>query len=150
MSDKPRVAALEGWYTLDGTKPQLIGSKCTACGTYYFPKQSRFCRNPACHGAEFEEVPLSRRGRVWSYTNACYQPPEPFVAPDPFVPFTIAAVELERERMVVLGQVVAGVDVNDLKVGAEMELVLDTLYSDEEAERVVWKWKPVTGHDSHD
>jgi uncharacterized OB-fold protein len=150
MSDKPMVAALEGWYTLDGTEPQLIGSKCSACGTYYFPKQSRFCRNPACHGTEFEEVPLSRRGRVWSYTNACYQPPEPFVAPDPFVPFTIAAVELERERMVVLGQVVAGVDVNDLKVGAEMELVLDTLYTDEEAERVVWKWKPVTGRASHD
>ena len=65
------------------------------------------------------------------------------MAPDPFVPFTIAAVELEAERMVVLGQVVAGVEVTDLKVGQEMELVLDTLYTDDESEKMIWKWKPV-------
>jgi len=143
MSAKPRVAALEGWFTLDERAPQLLGSRCKTCGTIYFPKQTGFCRNPACEGSEFDEAPLSRRGRVWSCTNASYQPPEPFVAPDPFVPFTIAAVELEAERMVVLGQVVAGVDVTDLRVGQEMELVLDTLYTDEESEKLIWKWKPV-------
>jgi uncharacterized OB-fold protein len=143
MSAKPRVAALEGWFTLDENEPRLLGSRCRGCGTIYFPKQTLFCRNPACDSAEFEEVPLSRRGRVWSCTNAAYQPPEPFVAPDPFVPFTIAAVELEAERMVVLGQVVAGVDVADIKVGQEMELVLDTLYADAESEKLIWKWKPV-------
>jgi len=143
MSAKPRVAALEGWFTLDERAPQLLGSRCKTCGTVYFPKQTGFCRNPACEGSEFDEAPLSRRGRVWSCTNASYQPPEPFVAPDPFVPFTIAAVELEAERMVVLGQVVAGVDVTDLRVGQEMELVLDTLYTDEESEKLIWKWKPV-------
>ena len=55
-------------------------------------------------------------------------PPEPFVAPDPFLPFTIAAVELEKEKMIVLGQVVAGVDVAELAVGMPIELVLETLY----------------------
>ena len=25
----------------------------------------------------------------------------------------------------------------------EMELVLDTLYEDDEAEKMIWKWKPV-------
>jgi hypothetical protein len=143
MSAKPRVAALEGWFTLDENEPRLLGSRCRGCGTVYFPKQTLFCRNPACDSTEFEEAPLSRRGRVWSCTNAAYQPPEPFVAPDPFVPFTIAAVELEAERMVVLGQVVAGVDVADIKVGQEMELVLDTLYADAESEKLIWKWKPV-------
>lgn len=143
MSAKPRVAALEGWFTLDENEPRLLGSRCRGCGTVYFPKQTLFCRNPACDSTEFEEAPLSRRGRVWSCTNASYQPPEPFVAPDPFVPFTIAAVELEAERMVVLGQVVAGVDVADIKVGQEMELVLDTLYADAESEKLIWKWKPV-------
>ena len=43
----------------------------------------------------------------------------------------------------VLGQVVAGVEVTDLKVGQEMELVLDTLYTDDESEKMIWKWKPV-------
>ncbi|MBP8926229.1 MAG: OB-fold domain-containing protein [Pseudomonadales bacterium] len=143
MSVLPKVAALEGWFTLDEKEPHLLGSRCRACGTCYFPKQTRYCRNPACDSSEFDEVPLSRRGRVWSCTNASYQPPEPFVAQEPFEPFTIAAVELERECMVILGQVVRGVEVTDLKVGQEMELVLDTLYTDAESEKMIWKWKPV-------
>lgn len=147
MSDKAEKkveAALEGWFTLDRGKPHLLGTKCTGCGTYYFPKQSTFCRNPDCESETFEEVQLSRKGKVWSFTNACYQPPEPFVAPDPFVPFAIAAVELEHEKMIVLGQVVEGVNVSDLKAGMEMELVLDTLFETDEAEKLTWKWKPVS------
>ncbi|MBK7730773.1 MAG: OB-fold domain-containing protein [Gammaproteobacteria bacterium] len=143
MNALPKVAALEGWFTLDEKKPQLLGSRCRACNTCYFPKQTSYCRNPACDSSEFDEVPLSRRGRVWSCTNAAYKPPEPFVAAEPFEPFTIAAVELESERMVILGQVVRGVEVTDLKVGQEMELVLDTLYTDAESEKMIWKWKPV-------
>ena len=143
MSARPQVAALEGWFTLDEHEPRLLGSRCRHCGTCYFPKQTTYCRNPACDGSEFDEVPLSRRGRVWSCTNAEYKPPEPYVSPDPFEPFTIAAIELEAERMVVLGQVVKGVAVSDLRVGQEMELVLDTLYSDADSDRLIWKWKPV-------
>ena len=143
MSVLPKVAALEGWFTLDEKEPQLLGSRCRACNTCYFPKQTSYCRTPACDSSEFDEVPLSRRGRVWSCTNAAYKPPEPFVAAEPFEPFTIAAVELESERMVILGQVVRGVEVTDLKVGQEMELVLDTLYTDAESEKMIWKWKPV-------
>ena len=109
MNALPKVAALEGWFTLDEKEPQLLGSRCRACNTCYFPKQTSYCRNPACDSSEFDEVPLSRRGRVWSCTNAAYKPPEPFVAAEPFEPFTIAAVELESERMVILGQVVRGV-----------------------------------------
>jgi uncharacterized OB-fold protein len=44
--------------------------------------------------------------------------------------------------MVVMGQVVPGVGVDDLQVGTEVELVLDTLYEDDEHEYVVWKWRP--------
>jgi uncharacterized OB-fold protein len=57
----------------------------------------------------------------------------------------VAAVELARERMVVLGQLDAGVDPARLEVGQEMELVLGTLYEDDEHEYVVWKWRPVAG-----
>ena len=109
----------------------------------FFPKEEFFCKNPACQGRDFDEVPLSRRGKLWSFTNNCYQPPAPYVSPDPFVPYTVAAVELAEEKIVVLGQVVQGVSVGDLKAGMEMELVLDTLFEDEEQEHIVWKWKPV-------
>lgn len=142
MSTKPQVPVLEGWFTLE-EKPHLIGTKCVKCGTYYFPRQSLFCKNPACDSEQFEEVKLSRTGKVWSFTNACYQPPEPYIAAEPFVPFTIAAVELEQEKMMVLGQVVEGVNVSDLKAGMEMELVLAPLSEDDSAIKLTWKWQPV-------
>ena len=45
--------------------------------------------------------------------------------------------------MVVMGQLAPGFSAESLEVGMEMELVLDTLYEDDENEYVVWKWKPV-------
>jgi uncharacterized OB-fold protein len=137
------VPAIEGWYTLDKNQPHLLGTQCTTCKTYFFPPQSQFCRNPDCDGSQFEQVQLSRTGTIWSYTNACYKPPEPFVAAGPFVPYAIAAVELDKEKMIVLGQVVEGVGVEQLKVGMRMELALETLYEDNESAKIVWKWKPV-------
>ncbi len=140
---KTHVPAVEGWFTLDDGAPALLGSKCTSCGNFAFPRETFFCRNPACAGTEFDEVELSRRGTVWSFTDARYEPPKPYMAADPHVPFVIAAVELAAEQMVVMGQMVAGVEVGDLSIGDEVELVLDTLYEDFENEYLVWKWRPV-------
>ncbi len=149
MSEETNAAAvkkpaLEGWFTMDEDQPHLLGSQCDTCATYYFPKQHHFCKNPACNGESFTEVKLSRKGKIWSYTNACYKPPEPFIAADPFEPFTIAAVELEKEKMIVLGQVVEGVEVKDLTTGMEVELVLAPLFKDEDGVKLTWKWKPVS------
>jgi uncharacterized OB-fold protein len=131
---------LEGWFTLDQATPELLGTRCAACGTYYFPKLSTYCRNPDCASEKFEEVKLSRSGKLWSYTNASYQPPEPFVQVEKenFKPFAIAAVELEKEKMIVLGQVVTGVDVSALKAGMKMELKLEPLADG----KLTWKWAP--------
>ena len=135
--------AIDGWFTT-GPDPALVGTRCTTCETVYFPRASGFCRNPACSGEEFAEVELSRRGTIWSYTDAQYQPPPPYIpSSDPYVPFALAAVELP-EGLVVLGQVAAGYGVTDLHVGAEAEVVVETLYSDETGERTIWRWKPVT------
>ena len=134
--------AIEGWFTT-GPAPTLLGSRCTTCGTVFFPKAEGFCKNPACAGEEFEELPLSRTGRVWSYTDAQYQPPAPYISrTDPYEPFALAAVELP-EGIVVLGQVAAGFGVADLTVGDEVELVVETLYADDDGERGIWRWKPV-------
>jgi len=140
---KTRTPAVEGWFRMDPDDPRLLGTRCTSCKTYFFPKETAYCRNPICAGTEFEEVPLSRRGKLWSFTNNCYPPPAPYVAADPFEPYAVAAVELEEEKMVVLGQVVPGVGVDQLKAGMEMELVLGKLFEDEDNEYVVWHWRPV-------
>lgn len=134
--------AIEGWFTT-GPEPALLGSRCTACATVFFPPTEGFCRNPACAGDELEPVELSRRGRVWSYTDARYQPPAPYLAPtDPYEPFALAAVELP-EGLVVLGQVAQGYGVEHLRVGAEVELVVETLYTDDVGDRTVWRWLPL-------
>lgn len=133
---------LPGWFSV-GAEPHLIGSRCAGCGSYYFPRLDTVCRNPVCDSTQFETVELSRTGTLWSFTNACYNPPEPYVAADPFVPYAIAAVELERERMIVLGQVVTGVGVDALRAGLPMELVVESVPdATEPAGKLVWKWKP--------
>jgi len=142
MGSKTRTPAIEGWFTMDEAAPALVGTRCGSCKTYFFPKELVACRNPSCTSTDLEEVELSRTGRVWSFTNNCYQPPAPYMSPDPFVPYAIAAVELAEEKMVVLGQVADGLTVDDLKAGTEVELVLDTLYEDDDNEYMVWKWRP--------
>ena len=133
--------AVEGWFTT-GSEPALLGSRCTSCATVFFPPVEGFCRNPSCDGDAFDELLLSRRGRVWSYTDAQYQPPPPYIAAtDPYEPFALAAVELP-EGLVVLGQLATGFGVGDVTVGTEVELVVETLYTDEAGERSIWKWKP--------
>lgn len=139
---KKRVPAIEGWFTLDDA-PQLIGLRDAESGTCFFPKDVAVSRAPGYDHVELEEVRLSRTGKLWSYTTNHYQPPAPYVAADPFEPYTVAAVELTDERMVVMGQLADGVDPGSLEVGMEMELVLGTLYEDDENDYVVWKWQPV-------
>lgn len=146
MSDNAttsRLPAVAGWFTIDD-EPALLGNRCTTCGTVFFPKASFFCRNPACDGAEFEETKLSRHGRIWSYTDAQYQPPPPYVPRSAeHTPFAIAAVELADEQMVVLGQVADGYTVADLHVGQQVELVVEELFTDDNGQHLVWKWRPI-------
>lgn len=136
--------AIEGTLTEVDGQPHLLGSRCLACGTVYFPRLDSFCRHPDCVSEDFEDAPLSRIGRLWSYTNAAYQPPAPYIpTSDPHQPFTIAAVELDAEAMVVLGQCASGVELADLEVGMAVELVVETLFSDDDGDALVWKWKPL-------
>jgi uncharacterized protein len=45
---------------------------------------------------------------------------------------------------VVLGQLVPGVDTASLHAGQEVELVLGTLYEDDDHTYLVWNWQPLT------
>jgi uncharacterized OB-fold protein len=140
VTAKQRIPAVEGWFTT-GAEPALLGTRCTACGTVFFPRATGFCRNPACDGSELVEVPLSRTGTIWSFTDARYQPPPPYIAADPYEPFALAAVELADEQLVVLGQVAGGVTVDQLRAGQEVELVVETLFEDDDAEHLMYRWK---------
>ena len=134
----------EGWFTTEG-EPALIGTRCTTCSTTVFPPTATFCPNPACRGRELAQVELSRRGTVWSYTDAQYQPPPPYVPPadEP------RAVRHRRRRAGrragswCSARWCAGVGVDDLTVGTEVEVVVEPLYADDGGDHLMWKWKPV-------
>lgn len=144
IDGRSRVLAVEGLLTFRNGEPYLVGGKVPGAESYFFPKHLAGA-DPSAGSVDLEEVLLSRRGKVWSYTTSHYPPPPPFrVNTTPFEPITIAAVELEAEKMVVLGQCVTGVGPQDLEVGMEMELTVDVLYRDDDHEYLVWKWQPVT------
>jgi uncharacterized OB-fold protein len=68
---KNRTPVVTGWFTDPGDAAEfrLLGTRCRDCGAVFFPREDHFCRNPACSGTDLGEVPLSRRGRVWSYAD---------------------------------------------------------------------------------
>ena len=50
----------------DGSPPFLKGYRCSQCGQLDFPKLN-LC--PNCWGEEFEMIPLSRGGKLYSYSD---------------------------------------------------------------------------------
>ena len=56
----------------DGSSAYLKGYKCKKCGKLDFPKPV-ICTD--CWGEEFEVVPLSRKGRLYSFSELYVGPP---------------------------------------------------------------------------
>ena len=145
---KKKVPAVEGMFTMDPATPTLIGGKSRSSGSYYFPKDLAGNNPEAASNESREEVFLSREGKVWSYTSADYPPALPYIiTEEPFKTFVIAAVELEKEGMVICGQMMPGIQISDMEVGMDVQVALDVLYEDGEYQYMVWKWEPVRkGH----
>lgn len=136
-----QVPAIEGWFTTDD-EPALLGTRCADCGSFHFPPERILCRNPACASTELSETKLSRRGKVWSFAVNHYAAPAPYVGKEPFEPYTVVAVELAEEQMVILGQLADAVDPARLEIGDEVEVVIEPLFTDEEGnEHLAWKWR---------
>jgi len=133
---------MEGLFTWPSNEPRLIGNRCKSCGTSFFPRTFR-CPDPNCMGEEMEEIQLSPKGQLWSYTIEYYPLPPPFTAPKGgFKPFGIGEVEFP-EGIRVAGVIIGCDAEKDLEIGMDMELVIDKLYDDEEENEVMaWKFRP--------
>lgn len=112
------------------------------CGTYVFPPREGSCPNPGCDSEDLTPTPLSRTGTVWSYTENRYAPPPPYRASEPFEPYALVAVALEREGLIVLGQAPKGVLAADLQVGMTMQLETDVLFHEDGVDHMVYVWAP--------
>ena len=141
METRNEVPAVEGWFTT-GPNPRLIGSRCLLCHVTAFPPRPS-CPNPICVDGRQEAVELPPTGEVWSYTDAQYQPPPPYESPsDPYEPFVLAAVAVDEVQIVVLGQMVGGLGVDDMYIGMPVELVVELLRQTPQVTETMWRWKP--------
>jgi uncharacterized protein len=137
---KKQIPAVEGAFTWPSAEPRFKASRCKECGTVSFPKSS-VCRNPKCKKkAEVEDTLLNRRGKLLSFTLVCYPPQFPFMSTQPFVPFPIGEAAFP-EGIAIMGQLV-GKKYEDLKIGMDVEMIVDKLFEDEQGNEVVgWKFR---------
>jgi len=136
-----RVPLREGIFTWPGDAPQLIGSRCAACGIVTFPSQES-C--PRCASTEMAEHLLPRRGKLWAWTVQGFAPPTPYTGPtgEDFEPFGVGYVQLDDEVKVEARLTEA--DPNALRIGMDMELVLVPQCTDEDGNEVVtFAFQPV-------
>ena len=114
----------------------LIGKRCTRCGEIYFPPRN-FCTRCRRRG-ELEEVQLSGRGEVVSYT-VIRTPPEGFERQAPYV---MALVRLDEGVM--LTTQIVDVSPEEVEIGMRVESVFRKIQEDGEAGLIYYgfKFKP--------
>ena len=139
---KKQVPIRDGLFTLPPKAPQLLGGRCKACGVVTFPMFTS-CRNPDCDSDEgMEEIVLGNRGKLDTFTVMVYQPPPPWKGPQSLLPLGQAFIEMPGGLRI--ASVLTTADPQKLKVGMEMELVIENLYTDEEGNEVMtYKFRPV-------
>ena len=134
---KKKVPIKDGLFRLpgNGDPGHLIGSRCTACGESFHPK--RFvCLN--CYSEDLDEIALSRRGKIQTYTIARVgYPMAPVKAP-----FVTAQVETAEKVMVL--SLITDIDMENVEIGAEVELYFWKAEEDAEGnELMAYAFRPV-------
>ena len=134
-----RIPIEDGYFTIPDDPvepPRLLGSRCPACGEHFFPRRLVCAR---CLAEGCEDVLLGPRGHLWTWT---YVWVPLFAKKDGSVgAYGVGQVDLPegpRVQAILLG----GPD--DLRIGMEMELGLESLRTGEDgSEVVIFRFRPV-------
>ncbi len=117
----------------DGSQPYLKGYRCKQCGQLDFPKLSP-CSN--CWGEDFEMVPLSRKGKLYAFTEVA------FGQPGIKTPYVFGYVDLP-ENIRVFAQIEGGAD--SLEWDGEVEVTAGTIRAGADGQEVVsYKFRKAT------
>jgi uncharacterized OB-fold protein len=134
-SERRQVPLRPGMFKIPeqpGEEPYLFGCKCRECGEYYFPSRV-ICLG--CSAADMEEVALSGRGKVYSYTVARQQLPGALVQ----VPYAIAIITLEEGCQV---RTPVTEDWESIDIDADMEIYFEKVGQDSEGnEQLAFKFR---------
>jgi uncharacterized OB-fold protein len=133
-----RIPIREGLLTIPLSQlkdVRLLGSRCQDCGEVGLGKVSS-CQH--CAGENLEVIPLSRNGKLWTYTVIRNKPPGDFKGE---VPMGEGLVELPEGIRV---KSPLGGDVEALEIGMDLEFVAYELYKNEDGEAVIaFRFDPV-------
>lgn len=93
----------------------LIGSKCSQCGTVFFPKRV-MC--PECRRkGNLEDIKLKGNGKIYTY-SVIHTPTEEFKT---IAPYVVAIVELDEGTK--LTTQIVDCNPEDVEIGDEVEMV---------------------------
>ena len=127
-----RVPIREGAFIESSEGSILLANRCKSCGQIFFPK-AVFCLS--CFSEDTEELKLSRRGKLYSYTIG-YMPSMHFEPP-----YAIGYVDMpEGVRIFTPLKMVDG---KPFSIGIDMEVVIEKLWQDNDNEVIGYKFKPV-------
>ncbi len=141
MTTTNQTPVAEGLFSETKDGPRLLGSQCSASNTPYFPK-SAVCHSPICKESKMEDAQFGPKGTLWSYSVQYYPPPPPAKYDEPYVPYALAMIDMP-EGLRVLARVSTD-DPEQVQVGADVELVLEKLYTNPEGDDVItWKFRQV-------
>jgi len=117
-----------------GDSPALLGSRCPGCGEHFYPPRY-VCLN--CYHEGLEEVALSTRGELYSFTIARVALPGTLMTP----PYVIAQVRLTEGVQV--ASVLTDIDPEAAHIGMPLELVVEKASVDSEGNDVMtFKFRP--------
>lgn len=122
------------WPVKEGEETSLIGSRCNLCKKTFYPPRT-IC--PFCFQEDItEQVSLSRRGKLETYSVVRQ------AGPRYPVPYIVAYIALP-EGLRVFAQVTE-CRPEDLKIGMEMEMILQELRVDEKGDQLIgYKFRPI-------
>jgi uncharacterized protein len=131
-----QIVVAEGVFTWPAEEPQLIGARCADCGVVTFPAQAS-C--PRCTGQDLGRHLLPRTGTLWSWTVQGFLPKNPpYIGTETqlsFVPYGVGYVQLADE--VIVESRLTTADPSQLKIGGQMELVIQPFTTDTEGREVL-------------
>ena len=117
-----------------GETPALEGSRCSNCGDTFYPPR-HICLG--CYHEGLDRVPLSSRGKLWTFTIARMTLPGSLVS----APYVIAQVELPEGVMI--PTVLTDVDPESVRIGMNLELVVEKATMDAQGNEVMtFKFRP--------
>lgn len=124
-----------GLVRIEQGRARVVAGRCRSCGAHFFPARKVCAR---CLGDAMEEVPLSSRGTVYTFT-VVHQSVPTFE-----VPYVLVYVDLP-EGVRLLGQL-AGCPPEQVRLGMPVELHVEPVGSRSDGAAVVaYRFRPASG-----